>query len=76
MERNKAAERERLEQERQKCNAEQAVSMHFEESLRRAKEKVSLSFITCFVLLLPLSVYPSFGLLSVRLIQSDALVMK
>lgn len=49
MERNKAAERERLEQERQKCNAEQAVSKHFEESLRRAKEKVSLllSFIGC-----------------------------
>lgn len=74
MERNKAAERERLEQERQKCNAEQAVSKHFEESLRRAKEKVSLSFIVCFVL--PFSLYPSFALLPVRLIRSDALVIK
>lgn len=38
-------ERERQQQERERlnkqCNAEQAVTKHFEESLRRAKEKVS-----------------------------------
>lgn len=48
MERNKVAlERERQQQqqqEREQCNAEQAVSKHFEESLRRAKEKVKISF--------------------------------
>lgn len=44
MDRNSAAERDRIEQERQKCNAEQAVSKHFEESLRRAKEKVSFRY--------------------------------
>lgn len=45
MERNRVilADRERQqERERQEqCNAEQAVTKHFEESLRRAKEKVS-----------------------------------
>lgn len=48
MERHKEIERDRMErerqaqqQEREQCNAEQAVTKHFEESLRRAKEKVS-----------------------------------
>lgn len=50
MERHKEMERDRIERERQQqqererldkqCNAEQAVTKHFEESLRRAKEKV------------------------------------
>lgn len=53
MERNRVVpERERKQQQQQQqqqererqenqCNAEQAVTKHFEESLRRAKEKVS-----------------------------------
>lgn len=50
MERNKILDRERQQQQQQQdherelhenqCNAEQAVTKHFEESLRRAKEKV------------------------------------
>lgn len=48
MERNRVLEynrdRKQQEQERERqenqCNAELAVSKHFEESLRRAKEKV------------------------------------
>lgn len=48
MERHKEMDRDRIERERQQererldkqCNAEQAVTKHFEESLRRAKEKV------------------------------------
>lgn len=48
MERNRVilTDRERQQQERERqeqCNAEQAVTKHFEESLRRAKEKVSVS---------------------------------
>ncbi|KAJ6648738.1 hypothetical protein Bhyg_03969, partial [Pseudolycoriella hygida] len=47
MERHKEMDRDRIERERQQererqdkqCNAEQAVTKHFEESLRRAKEK-------------------------------------
>lgn len=50
MERHKEMDRDRIERERQQererldkqCNAEQAVTKHFEESLRRAKEKVCL----------------------------------
>lgn len=53
MEQNKVAlERERQQQqqqEREQCNAEQAVSKHFEESLRRAKEKVNFFFQTIFL---------------------------
>lgn len=48
MERNRVIltdrERQQQQQERERqeqCNAEQAVTKHFEESLRRAKEKVS-----------------------------------
>lgn len=39
-ERQQQQEQERERQENQ-CNAELAVTKHFEESLRRAKEKVS-----------------------------------
>lgn len=65
MERNKVAlERERQQQQQQQererqekqCNAEQAVSKHFEESLRRAKEKVTL-FCVCFVLFVSISTH-------------------
>lgn len=54
MERHKDTERERRERElrfrqqqereNQDCDAEQKVTEHFEESLRRAKEKVSRRF--------------------------------
>lgn len=57
MERHKEMDRDRIERERQQererqdkqCNAEQAVTKHFEESLRRAKEKVCLMQLIVFI---------------------------
>lgn len=57
MERNKILERERQQQQQpedkrdrqeDQCNAELAVTKHFEESLRRAKEKVITEHIYLF----------------------------